>query len=109
MTKSGIQASDILRFQGIGPISSWVDDTIFFRIKKTFLPEYNERRKSWNVRYPQRGRHKTRGRVFGMEDMYLEDGTIEEFDENCRFPVKASSQRTERSAEDTFTPYNFAE
>jgi hypothetical protein len=101
-------ASDILRFQGIGPISSWVDDHLFFRIKKTFLPEYNERRKSWNVDITQRGRHQHGGR-FWYGGHVFEDGTIEEFDENCRFPVKDLSQRTERSAEDTLYTYNFAD
>ncbi|KIM86982.1 hypothetical protein PILCRDRAFT_64260, partial [Piloderma croceum F 1598] len=101
-------ASDILRFQGIGPISSWVDDHLFFRIKKTFLPEYNERRKSWNVNITQRGRHQHGGR-FWYGGHVFEDGTIEEFDKNCRFPVKDLLQRTECSAEDTLYTYNFAD
>ena len=34
-------AVDILQSQGIGPISSWVDDHLFFHIQKEFLPGYN--------------------------------------------------------------------
>lgn len=33
--------TEILRFQGIGPLDKWVDDHIFFRIRCTHLTNYN--------------------------------------------------------------------
>lgn len=39
--------TDIVRAWGIGPISKWVDDHIFFRILKHFREEYNARRAAW--------------------------------------------------------------
>ena len=41
-------ASNILHFQGIRPISSWVDDHLFIHIQHNFLPEYNQRCRAWN-------------------------------------------------------------
>ena len=39
-------ASDILCFQSMGPISSWVDDHLFIHIWHNFLPEYNQRHRA---------------------------------------------------------------
>lgn len=41
----GDAASDIMRAHGIGPLSKWVDDTIFFRIPKIRLDRYNAHRR----------------------------------------------------------------
>ncbi|OBZ67521.1 hypothetical protein A0H81_12749 [Grifola frondosa] len=37
-------ACDIFRAAGIGPISKWVDDHVFIRIRREFIAEYNQRR-----------------------------------------------------------------
>jgi hypothetical protein len=99
-------ASDILRFRGIGPVSSWVDDHLFFRIRRVFLPEYNQRRKAWNADIISRGEHRNGGRIwFGGRE--FDDGTLEEFDEDCAFPCRDLSELSARSAEDALYTYNF--
>jgi hypothetical protein len=97
---------DILRFQGIGPISSWVDDHLFFRIRRSFLPEYNKQRRAWNADITTRGQHQQGGRLW-FGGRVFEDGTTEQFDEDCRFPCKDLSLRTARSPEDSLYTYNF--
>lgn len=36
---------EIMRAKGLGPISKWVDDHLFVRIRREHLPEYNSQRK----------------------------------------------------------------
>ena len=57
-------AIDILQFKGIGPISSWVDDHLFFHIRRKFLPKYNQQRKMWNTDIMSRGQHREGGRIW---------------------------------------------
>ena len=40
--------TDIMRVNGIGPVSKWVDDHIFFRIPHPHLITYNAKRQSWH-------------------------------------------------------------
>jgi hypothetical protein len=35
-------AAEIFRYHGIGPLDKWVDDHIFFRIRRAYLQEYNQ-------------------------------------------------------------------
>ena len=99
-------ASDILRFQGIGPISSWVDDHLFFRIPCSSLPEYNKKRRTWNADIISRGEHQEGGRIW-FGGRRFKDGTLEEFDEDCTFPCKDLSASSDRPAEDRSYAYNF--
>ena len=99
-------ASDILRFQGIGPISSWVDDHLFIRIRRDFLPEYNQMRRAWNRDIVLRGRQQEGGRIW-FGGWRLEDGTLDEFDEECAFPCKDLSGLSACSADDAIYTYNF--
>jgi len=39
--------TDIFRANGIGPLSKWVDDHIFFRIPCCHLDTYNSQHHSW--------------------------------------------------------------
>ena len=39
---------DIMRGEGIGPVSKWVDDHIFFRIQRKYLAEYNKMWAQWH-------------------------------------------------------------
>jgi hypothetical protein len=99
-------ASDILRFQGIGPLSSWVDDHLFFRIRRRYIDEFNQLRKGWNADISARGLHLHGGRAWYGGGIF-EDGTVEEFDEDCKFPCQDLSGRTPRSEEDGLYGYNF--
>jgi hypothetical protein len=38
---------DIFRANGMGPVSKWVDDHMFFCIHREYLQEYNEKRAAW--------------------------------------------------------------
>ena len=96
-------ASDILRFQGIGPISSWVNDHLFFRIPCSSLPEYNQKCRTWNGDIISRSEHQEGGRIW-FRGRRFKDGTLEEFDEDCTFPCKDLSAS---SAEDRSYAYNF--
>jgi hypothetical protein len=40
--------TDIFRGQGMGPLSKWVDDHIFFRVPRRHLPSYNAQRAEWH-------------------------------------------------------------
>ena len=51
----GDAGSDIMRAHGIGPLSKWVDDTIFFRIPKVHLEKYNAHRKECARRIQEHG------------------------------------------------------
>jgi hypothetical protein len=98
--------ADIIRYQGIGPLSSWVDDHLFFRLLRDYLPEYNRRRQEWHFDISTRGRHQNGGRIwFGGK--IFEDGTLEQFDEDCRFPCQDLSNSSPRSAADSRYTYNF--
>ena len=98
-------ASDILCFQGIGPISSWVDDHLFIHIWPNCLPEYNQRHRAWNRDIVLRGRQQEGGR-FWFGGRRLKDGMLEEFDE-CTFPCKDLLELSVRLADDTIYTYNF--
>ena len=99
-------AVDILQFEGIRPISSWVDDHLFFHIQRGFLPKYNQQRKMWNTDIMSRGQHWDGGRIwFGGRT--FKDGTLEEWDEDCVFPCRDLSNLSARSTEDALYTYNF--
>ena len=99
-------ATDILHSQGIGLISSWVDDHSFIRIWCNFLPEYNHKHRAWNSDIMLRGRQQEGGRIwFGGQ--ILKDGTLEEFNEDYTFLCKDLSELSAWSADDTLYIYNF--
>jgi hypothetical protein len=98
--------SDIIRSHGIGPLSGWVDDHLFARIPRQRLAEYNARRKRWSLDIADRGVHRQGGRIWYGGHTF-EDGTLEEFDEDCHFPCLDLSSHSPRSAEDLRFTYNF--
>lgn len=95
-----------MRSHGIGPLSGWVDDHLFARIPRLHLREYNLRRTHWSQDISNRGKHQQGGRIWYGGHVF-EDGTLEEFDEDCRFPCRDLSTQSPRSAEDEFFAYNF--
>jgi hypothetical protein len=98
--------ADIIRSQGIGPLTPWVDDHVFFRIRREFLAEYNSQRHQWHQDIITRGRHQTGGRLWFGGHIF-EDGTLDEFTEDCRFDCTDLSGASPRSAEDLSYCYNF--
>lgn len=92
--------ADIMRAYGLGPISKWVDDHVFFRILREHLDKYNERRRQWKVSIQaQGGEHRNGGRKW-YGGQTRSNGTTEEFDEDMAFPVQDLSQSSPRGAKE---------
>jgi hypothetical protein len=98
--------ADIFRYKGIGPLSAWVDDHLFFRLLRIHLDEYNQARRRWHSDISARGKHQDGGRIWFGGGTF-EDGTIDQFDEDCQFPCRDLSQCSPRPAEDMQYAYNF--
>jgi hypothetical protein len=90
---------DLFRVNGIGLASRWVDDHLFFHILREHIAAYNEQRKLWHQEIIREGQHQDKGRIWFGGHMF-EDGTLEEFDEDCRFDIKDLSGASPRSEED---------
>lgn len=90
---------DIFHSKGIGPALRWVDDHIFICILKEHIATYNAKREQWHREIADRGQHQDGGRIWFGGHIF-EDGTLEEFDEDCRFPIADLSGASARSAED---------
>jgi hypothetical protein len=100
--------ADIIRSCGISPIVPWVDDHVFFRIRRQFLDKYNSRRRQWHEDITARGRHQTGGRLWFGGHIFG-DGTLEEFSEDCRFDCLDLAEASPRPAEDLRFCYNFGD
>jgi hypothetical protein len=98
--------TDIFRYQGIGPLAKWVDDHVFFRIRREFLEIYNQQRQSRHKELAARGQIHQGGRLW-YEGQVFPDGTINEHVEDCTFPCIDYSSQSSRSAEDALYTYNF--
>lgn len=100
--------ADLMRAGGMGPLSKWVDDHIFVRVLCVHLQEYNRLRAIWASDLQARGRHHTRGRIwYGGHE--FEDGTIEQLDEDCAFPLHDLSASSPRSTADAAYAYCLAD
>jgi hypothetical protein len=100
--------AEIMRFQGIGPLDKWVDDHIFFRIQLPHLEAYNAIRARLHQVITKTGIRQTGGRIwFGGRT--LDDGSVEEFSEDCSFPIKDLSRSSPRSDHDKLFTYNLSD
>jgi hypothetical protein len=98
--------SDLFRYKGIGPLAKWVDDHVFFRIRREFLDIYNQQRQSRHMDLLARGQIHQGGRLW-FEGTVFPDGTLNEHVENFCFPCLDLSSQSVRSAEDALYSYNF--
>ena len=97
---------DIFRAQGIGPISKWVDDHIFFRIPVQHLASYNASRRRWHATIMRNGdRHQT-GSRFWYQGENMPDDLPAEFDENAAHPFQSFSHLPDRSPFDSMFTYS---
>jgi hypothetical protein len=94
------QGTDIFRREGIGPISKWVDDHIFFRIQKQHLTEYNDMRAQWHRNIASNGGRRQDGSRIWFRGNTMEDDRSEEFDEDNSSPLQDLS--TSHSPDGTF-------
>ena len=80
---------DILREAGIGPSLRWVDDFIFFSIRKEHLVKYNKLRNVWKDNIQANGGRLQRGGRFWYKGGNLPSDHIEEFAEDMAKPLKS--------------------
>lgn len=89
-----------MRFKGLGPISKWVDDHVFFRIPILHITRYNQLCEETKTHIQTGGgRHHTGGRIW-FSGQLLSDGRIEEFNDNMLFPIQDLSLQSPRSSLD---------
>lgn len=99
-------AIDIMRSRGVGPISAWVNDHLFIRIRREHVAEYNAWRKACAERIRVRGEMKKGGRLW-YGGAVFKDGTVEEFDEEYVFPCGILLVTPDASAADSLYTYSF--
>ena len=97
--------ADIFRSCGIGPVSKWVDDHIFFRIPRIHLAEYNTRRREWRHEIQAHGGRRQSGSRLWYGGRDLPEGSQEEFDEDCSASLLDLAENSSRSAKDCDFPY----
>jgi hypothetical protein len=97
---------EIFRFRGIGPVSKWVDDHLFLRIKRNYLRQYNKLRAQLRERVLSNGGiHHVRGRLIYYGES-LPNGRPEEFDDDFNFPLKDLSGTNPCNDDDMAFTYN---
>ena len=101
-------AAEIFRHHGIGPLDKWVDDHIFFRIKREHIPEYNEARSKWHCQILIAGPQQKGGHIWFNGHTAI-DGNVEEFNENCSMRIQDLSHSSPRSEHDAAFSYNIAD
>lgn len=93
---------DIMRGEGIGPVSKWVDDHVFFRIQRKYLAEYNKMRAQWHRSILSNGGRRHNGSRIWFCGGTMEDGRLEEFDEDNSSPLRDLSASTSPSCQFTY-------
>lgn len=92
--------ADLLRSEGVGPLSKWVDDHLFFRLRLEYLERFNQQREVWARGIQDAGGLRTDGGRRWYQGIKLPDDSSEEFDEDCTFPIRDLSRRSPRSPRD---------
>jgi len=82
-------SADIFRAEGIGPISKWVDNFVFFCIPVSQVTHYNLlRQEQKDAIALNGGPHRSGGHLW-FKGAKWPDGSYEEFDDSCQHPIKA--------------------
>lgn len=99
--------ADLMRAHGLGPVSKWVDDHLFLRVPLSYLDAFNKLRQSRAQTIKLTGglRH-SKGRLWFRGDD-LDNGMLQEFDEDHSFPIQNRSLDSPRSAHDATFSYAF--
>ena len=84
--------TEIFRSHGIGPIDKWVDDHIFFRIRREHLVGYNSLRSQWHRQLAAGGIKQTGSRIW-FGDTTPDFSLIKELNEDCSHPLKDLSEK----------------
>ena len=83
----GDALQDIFRAAGIGPSLRWVDDFIFFLLRREFLTEDNKICKKWRKRIEENGGRLQKGGRFWFQGKSLPSDLTEEFTEDMSMPL----------------------
>lgn len=97
--------ADIIRANGIGPLSKWVDDHIFFRLPRHHLETYNNQRRIWSQTAAKNGGRIHEGSRIWYKGDTMPDGRYEEFDEDMATPLRDLSETSTRSPSDAIFTY----
>ncbi|CAA7264068.1 unnamed protein product [Cyclocybe aegerita] len=96
----GDTGAQLMWANGIGPLSKWVDDHLFFRIRREHLSAYNDQHSQWAADIREnRGELHDRGRLWFCGQL-MPNGKPEEFDEDVSFPIRDLLQASPRSEEE---------
>jgi hypothetical protein len=96
---------DIFRAHGIGPVSKWVDDHIFFRVPGKHLLAYNTKRQGWRTTITQNGGRHQSGSRFWYQGENLPNDQPAEFDEDAAHPIVDFSSLHNRLHPDSLFTY----
>ena len=86
---------DILRAAGIGPSLRWVDDFVFFAIRREFVEGYNQLRERWRAKIERNGGGQQKGGRYWYKGEELPSGQVEEFAEDMSAPLRNLPSRSE--------------
>jgi hypothetical protein len=99
-------AVEIFRSEGIGPLDKWVDDHVFFRVRRAHLANYNDSRAAWNLDIQNSGPIRQSGsRLAWYTGKDHVNGTANELNEDCGKPILDLSHQSSRSAHDALFTY----
>ena len=102
-------AAQIFRHRGLGPIDKWVDDHVFFHIRKEHLADYNLTRNAWKSDIASHaGFQHIKGR-FWFAGRPLLNGASEEFNEDCSSPIADLSLASSHSLHNASFTYSLAD
>ena len=80
VTDAGV---DIFRGSGLGPLTKWIDDHVFFRFPSGHLASYNKQRARWHNEILAHGTCRQEGGRLWYRGKPLPNGLAEEFDKDC--------------------------
>lgn len=98
-------ATEIFRYLGIGPLDKWVDDHVFFRVKREYITHYNRTRNAWAEQISQHGGYQRSGSRTWFQGLPLQDDSFEEFNEACIHPIRDFTTSSSRSTHDAKFSY----
>ena len=101
----GDAGMDLMRAAGIGPLSKWADDHVFFHIPRQYLTEYNQQCADRHARILRNGARIQTGSRYWYKGDIMPDGRIEEFDDDNTFPILDLSASSPRSPADADYSY----
>ncbi|RXW15240.1 hypothetical protein EST38_g10612 [Candolleomyces aberdarensis] len=83
--------ADLLCWRGMGPVTKWVDDFVFFRVRREFLGDFNRTRGDWSrLVGTVGGMRQARGRIW-YEGGCWPGGEVVELFEDCQFSLRDCS------------------